>query len=310
MSWNRLLCSAVILVSISGQLPAADSADGTAETYELRYRFTEGQELHYRITDEKRYDIHVADQSDTVRHSSNTLRKHDVQAIGDDGNARIELTLVHAQMSAESGEDTVTYDSTVDAIPPAVFQGVAGTIGHPLGIVTVSPRGEVVDTELLIEGRNASEFESAQHDLLPLLPESPVAVGDIWRDPFEVEIPVDAEQQQKQPEQQLKKRIKLERVYSLELVEDGQATIAVRTVVLSPVRDAFQQGELMLRTSHGTVRLDLERGLLVDRSLTLENTVVGFQGPQSSLTVAGTHQDALVSPDDVAADESDRSASR
>lgn len=303
---KRLLSIAISIVSVAGQLSAADATDDPAETYELRYRFIEGQELHYRITDEREYDYHVGPDSSTVRDSTTTLRKHHVQEVGDDGRARIELTLVRVQMTAEIGEQTARFDSAVDSIPPAMFQGVAGTIGRPLSVATVTPRGEVVDTELLIEGQSGSGFDSAQHDLLPLLPESPVAIGDVWQLPFEVEVLVDPQQQQNEPDRRLKKRIKLERVYSLEAVEDGQATIAVRTVVLTPIRDAFLQGQLIQMTTHGTARLDLESGLLVDYSVTLDNTVVGFSGsPQSSLSVVVSRRESLVPPTEVAAEASE-----
>lgn len=295
MSWKTpSLIVAFALTTVPFDALTADSAPPT-NSYELRYRFTEDQELHYRIDDRRELDVQVGPKRDSARCTSNTLRRHYVKDVRDDGSATIELTLLRVRMTAESGVDTIEFDSATDGILPEAFRAVRGTIGQPLGLLTVSPRGTVEATQLLIPTQNAEEFASEQRDLLPILPEAAVAVGDVWRDPFEVDILVALDQP-------LKKRIRLERVYSLESVEGGIAIIDVRTVVLSPVEDGVQQGQLILRTTNGTIRFDIERGLLVDRSVTLDNTVVGFQGRGSSLTVEGTHRDTLIPDTDVAAE--------
>jgi hypothetical protein len=296
MSRISLLVVCFTLVAVPGAL----FADDAPKNWQLRYRFADDQELHYRIDDQKKIEVQVGGAGDTVRHTSHTLRRHLVKHVGEDGAATFELTILRVQMQASSGNDVIEFDSAVDEQPPAEFRGIQGTIGQPLGQVTISPRGVVSDTQLLIPAQNEEEFAAAQRDLMPILPESPVAVGDTWRDPFEVDVVVSADQLT--AEKPLKKRIRLERVYSLEAVEDGIANIAVRTVVLSPVEDAFQEGQLIQRTTNGTVQFDVERGLLVDRTVTLENTVVGFQGPKTSLAVEGSHQDVLVPETDLAAE--------
>lgn len=288
MSRKLLAVIALAVIALSCRLNAA-------ETYELRYRFTEDQELHYRIHDQRRMEIQVAEIRESPRHTSNTIRRQRVVDVQDDGAATLELTLLRARLTAESGDERVEFDTAANEPPPAVFRPVLSTIGLPLGLVTVSPRGVVTDTQLLIPTQNEDAFSTEQRDLLPVLPEDPVAIGDVWRDPFEVDIQVSLDQP-------LKKRIRLERVYSLESVDGGIATIAVRTVVLSPVQDGVQQGQLIQRTTHGTIQFDVERGLLLNRLVSLDNTVVGFQGPQSSLTVEGSHEDALVPDSELAAE--------
>lgn len=272
--------------------------DDAPKTYQLRYEFAEAEEFHYRINDERRIDVQVGGVTDTVEYMSNTLRRHLVKHVAEDGSATFELTILRVQMQAVGGNDVIEYDSAVDETPPVEFQGIQGTTGKPLGLVTISPQGVVRETQLLIPTQNEEGFAEAQRDLVPLLPESAVAVGDTWRDPFEVDVIVSSDQLT--AENPLKKRIKLERIYSLESVEDGIATIAVRTVVLSPIEDGFQEGQLIQRTTNGTVEFDIEAGRLADRTVSLDNTVVGFRGPMTRLKVEGAHQDVLVPATDLA----------
>lgn len=303
MSRTSLLVVGLTLAGASAAASTGLFADDTVAasgTYDLRYQFSEDQELHYRINDRRQIEVQVGEADDTVRHTSNTLRRHLVKHVGEDGSATIELTILRVRMSAESGQDVIEFDSAVDAPPPVEFRGIQATIGQPLGLLTISPRGVVSDTQLLIRTQNEDEFAAAQRDFVPILPESPVAVGETWRDPFEVEVVVSEDQLT--AEQPLKKRIRLERVYSLESVQDGIATIAVRTVVLSPIQDGFQQGQLIQRTTNGTVQFDIRNGQLVDRTVTIDNEVVGFRGSQTKLTVEGSHQDVLVPETELAAE--------
>ena len=197
MSWKSLL----VIFTMTGLPAAILAADNAQETYELRYRFSEGQEFHYRISDERQMVVQVAGTEDSPRTTSTTLRRHRVKDVRDDGRATLELTLLRVQLAATSGEDLIEFDSAADEVPPAVFRGIQGTIGNPLGLITVSPRGAVSDAQLLIPTQNEDDFADAQRDLLPVLPEAPVSVGDTWRDPFEVDVLVELNQP-------LKKRVR------------------------------------------------------------------------------------------------------
>jgi hypothetical protein len=77
------------------------------------------------------------------------------------------------------------------------------------------------------------------------------------------------------------KRIKTRQVYTLEKVLTGIATISVRTEVLTPVDDPAVQSQLVQRVKRGEIKFDIDAGRVLSQQMDIDETVIGFNGPDS-----------------------------
>jgi hypothetical protein len=267
--------------------PAASPAEGT---HLLRYKFAPEDVLEYDVDNDTTINVQVGDVGDAVTHNSHSRKRLRVLSRDDVEQATVEVSILYVTMFAKGQGQEMSYDSRKDDKPPENFVGIHQTIGRPWGTMQVSPLGAVSEVKLSLVGVIADQPSESAMDVLPLLPEQPVAVSGTWKEPFEIEVVVE-------PNGKLKRAVKLQRVYSLRAVEAGVATIDLRTVVLSPIRDAFQEGQLVQRKQDGTLKFHIERGVFLERSLNVNNRVVGFQGPQTTMSVINARKERLVSGD-------------
>lgn len=277
---RRLLSAAMALsvgitVSIS-VIGRADSAPEGRST--LRYQFRPGQTLHYIVEDTSQDSFTRGEVTSDVEYSTTTWKHFEVVSVDSDGSAVLELQLDRVVMKAqESGADPIAYDSDNEAPPPAQFVGIRKTIGQPMARVKVSPTGEASQMQWLLDGVPNPGLSSLSDLNLPTpLPEGPVAIGEKWKEPFEVEVTVDLVGG-------LKKTIKLQRQYRLDSVADGQATISLETAVLTPLNDPAQRAQVIKKLAKGTAVFDLDQGWLVSRKTKVDETVIGFNGSGSRL---------------------------
>ena len=75
------------------------------------------------------------------------------------------------------------------------------------------------------------------------------------------------------------------------------ATISVATQVLTPVNNPKIQSQLVQRLTKGTIRFDMDAGRVLSQNIDLDEQVLGFQGPDSSLHFIGRFTEEYV-PDD------------
>jgi hypothetical protein len=117
------------------------------------------------------------------------------------------------------------------------------------------------------------------------LPAEAVPEGHEWvvRDEVVVEVP-------NGPRKAVRTRLR----YRLEKVENGLATIAVDTTVLTPVDDPRIEARLLERIWDGTIRFDIESGRITNRSTAIDRRVVGFGGPQSSVHYKASLEEQLL----------------
>jgi hypothetical protein len=169
----------------------------------------------------------------------------------------------------------VRYNSRTDKKVPAVFEPIAKTIGVPLTRVTLDPKGKVLKLESLA-GRAPSAGGSGaegQSQVLIPLPEKPVAKGQSWSSPVEVEVSV----------QNSVTKVKTLETYTLREVQDNVATIGVATQIVTPIHDPVIEAQVVQRESTGTVRFDLKAGRILSRKIDVDKRVVGFAGHGASV---------------------------
>ncbi|REJ85658.1 MAG: hypothetical protein DWQ34_21490 [Planctomycetota bacterium] len=284
---SRTIVAALLLIPGAFSLAAVAAENEPASASEkhlLRYKLKPGDVLEYAVEKDSTIDVQVGDAAGTVRHSSNSGKQYRVLSVDGSGRAELEVQIKFVVLKAENNGQKFEWDSRSEEPPPDAFKGVQETIGSPLGTVKVSPSGEIAD--LSLPERTGEQPGDTQWEVFPMLPQEPVAVGETWKEAFEIQI---------QATPTLKKGVKMQRMYTLKSVEDGRATIDVRTLVLSPIRDPMEEGQLIQRTPHGTLVLDINEGRLLERDLKIDSRVVGFQGPQTSLGVVGTRRESLSS---------------
>jgi hypothetical protein len=240
------------------------------ETYELRHRFAAGETLRWKV-------VHLATTETTIQGNTQTSQSRSISTkvwkvteVDANGNFTFVHTVSDCDMWKKvSGRPEDSYNSKTGKMPPPDYESVAETIGIPLSTITIDPRGNVVKRD-----DHHPHARMAHGQVTMPLPEEAVKVGGEWFAADEVAVRL--------PDARIE-RIKTRQRYVLEAVEDGIATISVKTQVLTPVNDPKIRAHLLQQLSHGTARFEIARGRIVSRQLDWDETVIGFNGAESLL---------------------------
>jgi len=251
--------------------PATTTADGPTDStkYLLRYRFSPGETVVYEVT-------HVAKTKTRLRGSEELSQVHTVsdkvwnfQANSSAEGMTFEHSVAKVVMMQQTGEKPeLRWDSSTQQEPPVEFEKVAEQLGSPLSTVTIDPRG----LETNRKTHAGTESELGMGGLTISLPEEPIAVGASWNVPREVKV---------RGESGEVKVMKIREVYTLEKVETGVATLSIRSEVLTPMTEESIKAQLVQQLSNGSVRFDIDNGRVLAKQLDWDESVVGFQGPNS-----------------------------
>jgi hypothetical protein len=184
------------------------------------------------------------------------------------------VTFVHSVESIDmwqrtQGRKEIRYNSQTDSEVPPGYEAAAQAVGVPLSTVTMDDRGTILKRK---ESRAAPMATSTQMTMP--LPDHPVAPGDTWSTPIEIEVTL--------KDGKLKK-IQTRQKFTLEKVADGIATVHVDSQILTPINDPAIEAQLIQRLSEGSVRFDVEAGRVISQQLDLDRHVIGFSGPASSM---------------------------
>ena len=287
-----------LLSSLGTWLAAAESSDpaGAApeparEKYRLQYKFTAGETFRLKVTHLVTVETKVKGVTETAQTRSVSTKTWKIASVEPQGNITFSYQVESASMWQQlSGRQEVRYDSTKDEAPPPEYKHVAESVGKPLATVTISRWGRIVDRK-----DAHAQFNPGIGELTIPLAEEPVAVGQQWA--------TDSELLVRLPDLQVK-RIKTRQLYTLEKVETGVATIAVQTEVLTPVSDPRVQSQIVQRIKRGQVKFDLDAGRVLRQQMDIDETVIGFNGPDSIMKyLSRLSEDALAPAGTVASGE-------
>ncbi len=282
-----ILAVTVFVFTTEGGKRGLEAEEAAAPRHLLRYRFRPGEQLQWRVTHRANVRTTVADVEQAAETSSISTKIWRIQEVLPDGSCIFEQSVQDVRMTQRlSGRSEVRFDSTSSDPPPAGFEGVAKTIGKPLARITLDTLGRVRQREQL----ETEAFQTPGLLTVPL-PEEPVAVGESWSFPYEVEVPLRSG---------TIKRIKVQQKFTLQSIKAGVAEIGLKTVVLTPIDDPLVEVQLIQRINEGTVRFDIDAGRIVSQEMVLERSVVGFQGETSRLRYATRFEEEFV-PGPVAA---------
>lgn len=253
----------------------ADDAAGQGESvlqkeqYLLRYQFTAGESVRYQVT-------HVAKTKTRIRGVEENAQVHTISEkvwqisdVNEEGN----MTFVHSVDSVELTQQTGTapefrWSSLSGEKPPIMFESVADQLNQPLSTVTINSRGQ----ELARKTHAGTEAQLGMGGLTIPLPEEAIPIGHAWSVPREIKA---------RGETGEVKVIKARDTYTLEKVQTGVATLKVRSEILTPIEQASIKAQIVQQLSNGSIRFDLDAGRFLSKQLDWDETVVGFQGPNS-----------------------------
>lgn len=262
-SCGALLAALCLLPVLSA---AAD--DEAKQKYLLRYKFAPGETFRWEVEHLATVRNTVAGTTQTAETKTKSIKVWEVTKVEDDGNATFTHLVSSVDMLQKlTGRQEVRYNSETDEKPPVGFEQVAEDVGVPLSEITINSRGETVKRE---EKRDRPQPSSGQITIL--LPEDEVAVGDVWKQPYTEKV---AHQDGRV------KEVKTQQRFKLEEVSNGVAKISVATQILTPIHDPVIEAQLVQRETAGTVRFDIEKGLILSQRMDLDKRVHGSQGEAS-----------------------------
>ena len=251
----------------------SDTAVDTAELYDLAYKFNVGETLRWEVIHKLTVQTTIEGTTETAKTRSESVKAWKVTDVTPEGIITFVNSVESVKMTKElSDRAEVEYDSQRDAVPPAGYEATAKVIGVPLTMFRINSRGKL----LRREPRHAQSDGNDSTPVTVRLPDSPVAIGATWTQPFDVV----ARLKNGNP-RPLKARQRME----LESVADGIATIAVDFQILDPAarHDPNIMVQVMHRLSRGKVRLDIEAGRIISQEMTIDERVLGFSGASSSM---------------------------
>jgi hypothetical protein len=255
---------------LGAQLEAAKQKVVTQPEYELRHKFSPKEVVRWKVVHLGTTETEIRGNTVTSKSRSVSTKLWRVTDVDEEGN----ITITHSVESVDmwqklSDRPEVRYDSTKDEKAPPEYQHVAKTVGQPLTTVTIRGDGTILERE-----SDSPHVKFGLGDIVVRLPSKAIRVGDRWHEQSEIRVRL--------PDARVK-RIKTRKLYTLEKVLTGVATISVKTEVLTPVNDASVKAQLVQQLTQGTIKFDVDAGRIISQQMDWDEMVVGFNGADSMM---------------------------
>jgi hypothetical protein len=258
-------CAAFVFVLLTTTV-----SHGGDTKYDLTYNFSTGDVIRYEV--EHRMSIRNTIDKETQQATSETKSVKAWRILDVLPDDQIELMNMVERVYMKNhlpDLDDQIYDSTKDKNPPPGFEDAAKAVGVPISILRMSPQGKILDRKMKIH-QPAADPDAF---ITVRLPEEPVSINATWDEPLHVTV-------------QLKeggtRAIQARRHYKLKDVKNAVATIGVSYQILSPI-NAYLEAQLIQRLMNGTVRFDITAGRILSQEMNVDQRVLGYAGPTSSM---------------------------
>jgi hypothetical protein len=264
---------------------------GEGTPYRLVYKFATGQFVHFEQTSDAQMTITHPGGETKQTNESQTWKQLRVVSVDEHGLATLEPILTRVKMSAQIANlNPVAFDSAdKDATVPKEFEEVVSSIGNAQSRAVFTSNGELVKMTLLNGASEKMAAQAAKADpilnFLVVLPKDPVGVGAVWKDRFQAPVSVG---------NNLSQLVTLQRQYTLAKVTGSIATITSRISVMTPLSDPAIEAQLCQRTPSGVIEFDLDRGLVVSQTASVNQQVVNAFGPMTVLQAKTETREKLV----------------
>lgn len=291
----------------------ATGEEAPAEKYKLEFKFRPNQILRYEVFNEQEITTKAREETEIQRNTTTTKRHYRVAALDQKtGVADLEMSIDWVYMKAlwDKKDGTrpipVEFQSDDPDKHPEQFRHVLASVGKPWATIRFRPTGnpvKVVSSAVKSsDGKSLTSETGADGALeayLIVLPEHPVAMGEIWYEKYDTVA---------HDEYKNRARVSIQRSYKLSKVEAGKATIELKTAILSPITNPSIASQLLLREVAGKIKFDIERGQIISKEWTVQNTVVNpIPGVTSLMKGSGRYSEKLIAeepaPERPAADD-------
>lgn len=257
-------------VDVDALINKAANAAAAQQQYELKYRFTKGATLRWQVEHTATTKTHMAKDTEEMSSRSQSVRAWKVLSVDAKGNMVFEHSIESLNAWEKVGDtEPIAYNSQTDKTPPPYYESTAEKLGRPLATLTVAPTGQIVNRQSDLE---AADF--GMGEVLIPMPDKPIAIGHKWSVP---------KQFQAETEDGEVMQYAARVVYELQKVVDGQAYLTFKTEVLTPLDSEKARSQLLSKLSKGVAVFDLEKGLIIQRTIEWNEKVQGFEGDDSLL---------------------------
>lgn len=272
------------------------SKTGPVATYVFGYKFKPGQEVRFELKHEMEISTTYNETSDQARNRSQSRRSYKVATVDAQGNAELNLTIewVHMAASTSTNDPGVEFRSDDPEKQPAKYKHILDSIGKPNATILVNPKGRVLKvTRHEVERKPGALAPptatggAGPESYLYELPEKPVAVGDTWKEQFEI-VSLGADG--------LPVKIQAQKLYQLAAVDGNLATITFKTQFLTPLNDPSVAVKLIQREPSGTLVFHMDHGIITSCDVAIDRTVIGPFGPKSSMRAVSRFTEKWLPP--------------
>lgn len=301
LSVLALLISAVPLIpaaqadELLPQKDAEATADTSATTYALRYRFEPGQQLRY-VTVQHATTVAVAGENRKLDQSEVEQRRiFSVDYVDKKTNVAqlsMQFEFVRMQIRTNDGEPVV-FDTTMkDDDIPSIFRMTSDRLKGSAARYQLNTNGSVVRTNFATvfsdsktpPVKKAADENFEIHSFLPPLPDHPIRIGESWNQSHTVKVRVTKD---------LNREIGILQSFRLTAVSDGIAVIALNSSITSPIRSPLIRGQLIQSTPKGTLHFDIAGGKLLRREMHFDQSVLNAIGENTMLNSFGDYREEL-----------------
>ena len=284
----------ISLAVLANQSTAPIEAPRPAESVRLEYRFEKGDILRVEVQEISRLLVAKGEARQEQSNRSTTKNRYVVTDVSEEGLATLKYRIVEARMRGQFDDDPpIEFDSRTDKTP-AGFEEIRKAIGVDRLELLVKPDGTLVEIRSLLDEPTGGESgdatpETTKSNIFPPLPRKPVAVGDQWSRVRKVRVSVG-----EGLNSPLTQEVRILHSYRLESIERGVATIRTESNPLTGINNPAIQVQVAPQKSTGTIRFDIKRGRVLERTKTVDNLTIGWQGPDSSLKTLRTRTERLL----------------
>ncbi len=259
--------NAIAIAAESTSVLENSPADKT--TYSLRYKLTPNESIHYEVTHVAKTKTRIRGEEEVSQVHTISKRHWDVLSPTSNGDMMFDHVVDSVEMTQQQGEkDEIRWNSESDVDAPREFRAVEEQIGEKLSTLTIDATGK----EIAREDNGGTKASLGMGSLTLQLPDEAIAIGGTWSVPREVKARTEGGEV---------KPIKIRELYTLDKVQTGVATILVKSEALTPIDDESVRAQVVQQLSNGHIRFDIDNGRMLSKQLDWDETVVGFQGPNS-----------------------------
>ncbi len=263
--------------------PVAFAEEDTTE-YSLRYKFKANDYVHYNVESKNTINVQKNGAQQTTVNETKTLKHYRVVFVDEAGNSTLETMIDRVQMKVDfGGKAPATFDSNDPKKNDLKqFKPIRESIGKATRII-YSPLGKVVSKD---EKPNAQN----QGFMIPL-PENKVNIGDSWKEEYDVEVSVG---------KTLRKKVPIRRTFTLDSIEDQVAVIKFKAKIIKRQNDPKIGLQLIQKTPSGTIKLDIDRGIIISQDVASDKAQIGIFDGQGAMRAITSQVETLVDPATIA----------